>query len=56
MKITDPVCGGEIELDDSLPRAEFGAWIYFFCSDACRRRFLDDPDHYAVATPQAADS
>ncbi len=54
MKVTDPVCGSEIELDDSLPRAEHGGWVYFFCSRACRSRFLEDPGRHAVSPPSAA--
>jgi Cu+-exporting ATPase len=56
MKITDPVCGRAIELDDSLPLAEHEGWVYFFCSQQCRSRFLDNPDRHAVAPPQPADS
>ncbi len=48
MKITDPVCGNEIQFDASLPRTEHGGWVYFFCSGDCRRRFLENPDRHAV--------
>jgi YHS domain-containing protein len=54
MKITDPVCGNEIQLDNSLPRIEHGDWVYFFCSSECRRRFLENPDRHAVS-PLSAD-
>lgn len=54
MKVTDPVCGNEIQLDDSLPRTEQGDWVYFFCSSDCRRRFLENPDRYAVSPLSAA--
>lgn len=53
MKITDPVCGNEIEFDDSLPRTEQGDWVYFFCSDECRRRFLENPERHAASPLQA---
>ena len=51
MKVTNPVCGSEIDLDDSLPRIELGDWVYFFCSNDCRRRFLETPERHAVSPP-----
>lgn len=54
MKVTDPVCGNEIQFDDSLPRTEHGDWVYFFCSSDCRRRFLENPDQFAVSPLSAA--
>jgi YHS domain-containing protein len=54
MKVTNPVCGSEIEFDDSLPRMEHGDWVYFFCSKACRDRFLEDPGRHSVTPPTAA--
>lgn len=54
MKVTDPVCGNEVQLDDSLPRAEYGDWVYFFCSGNCRRRFLENPERHAVMPFPAA--
>ncbi|MDH3228740.1 MAG: YHS domain-containing protein [Alphaproteobacteria bacterium] len=56
MKVTDPMCGSEIEFDDSLPRTERGGWVYFFCSTECRRRFLEDPERHAVSPISAADA
>ena len=54
MKVTDPVCGNEIQLDDSSPHTEHGDWVYFFCSSDCRRQFLEDPDRHAVSPLSAA--
>jgi len=43
----DPVCGMVVE-QEGAPRAEFDGLEYFFCSQACRLRFLDDPARYTA--------
>lgn len=45
---TDPVCGATVR-DPGAPTAEHYNTRFHFCSDACRRRFLADPDKYAAA-------
>jgi len=42
----DPVCGMAIHKEISALMATHGHQKYFFCSDACRLRFLEAPDHY----------
>jgi trehalose synthase len=43
----DPVCGMAIEEPEAAPHAELAGSDYVFCSEACRLRFLADPEHYA---------
>lgn len=44
---TDPVCGQTVR-DAGAPTAVHYNTRFHFCSAACRRRFIDDPDTYAV--------
>lgn len=43
----DPVCGMPVEPGRAVGPSEYGGDQYFFCSDACRRRFEADPAQYA---------
>ncbi len=46
---TDPVC--HMEVDRSSPlRATHAGTTYYFCADACRRKFLRSPERYLTAT------
>ncbi len=47
-KVTDPVCGMEINSKDAAGRSDFGGASYFFCSDSCKAKFDADPTQYAV--------
>ncbi|MEF8815100.1 MAG: permease [Halovenus sp.] len=49
----DPVCG--MRTDDDGPSASHGGTTYYFCSNACKRRFEDDPGKYADRRPQVRD-
>lgn len=43
----DPVCGKEID-ELHAPFAEnYEGHDYFFCSEACRRKFNEHPDQYS---------
>ncbi len=48
MKVTDPVCGMEIDMGEVLASEVYGGWAYFFCSDACKRRFANSPTRYTL--------
>jgi Cu+-exporting ATPase len=43
----DPVCGAKVDRHDSSTSstAHRGS-VYYFCSAACKARFLEDPDAY----------
>ena len=56
----DPVCGMELNVENTEERAEFKGKIYYFCSDQCRNKFDQNPAQYAsraggaTAGPDAA--
>lgn len=47
----DPVCGMAVG-EDAAARMRFQAVEYTFCSPACVRLFLEDPQRYAAAPPR----
>jgi Cu+-exporting ATPase len=47
----DPVCGMLIDPATAEAATVYQAQTYFFCSDNCRDRFLDDPETYAPVDP-----
>ncbi|HET6147950.1 MAG TPA: YHS domain-containing protein [Polyangia bacterium] len=49
---TDPVCGMEIKRVDAAAVAERDGTIYYFCSPACKQRFVEEPERYV--TPAAS--
>lgn len=46
MKVTDPVCGARIRIEEAAAQEDFEGWLYFFCSKHCRRRFRANPERY----------
>ena len=44
----DPVCGMRVS-DQSAHRTEYDGRSYFFCSGACRGKFLANPERHATA-------
>lgn len=44
--VTDPVCGMTIDPDRAVASEQHDAQIFYFCSEACHRAFLDDPHGY----------
>jgi P-type Cu+ transporter len=53
-KVTDPVCGMEIDLANAAGTSEYGGSTYHFCSTACKTRFDAEPAKYAPAEPADA--
>src|SRR5258708_38020949 len=45
--VTDPVCGMKVKRTPGSLSAEHAGTIYYFCSEACRKKFLADPKRYA---------
>ena len=43
MKVTDPVCGMEIEDSEAVGTSEHEGRTNYFCSSACKERFDSDP-------------
>ncbi len=46
MKVTDPVCGMRFEQKKAVTSVEYQGRTYYFCTEACRRQFEEDPDRY----------
>lgn len=43
----DPVCGVKVDRhDSSTSSAVHRGTVHYFCSAACKARFLEDPDAY----------
>ena len=42
----DPVCGMTITAKDAAGKAEFQGVTYYFCAEACRRRFIANPAEF----------
>jgi heavy metal translocating P-type ATPase len=42
-RVTDPVCGMEVDPARSAHRVEHGATMYYFCCAGCAERFRKDP-------------
>lgn len=51
MKVTDPVCGMEINADAAHAVEAFEGLHYHFCSAQCRQIFMRDPMRYANPSP-----
>ncbi|HZO76654.1 MAG TPA: XdhC family protein [Solirubrobacteraceae bacterium] len=45
----DPVCGMTVPVPGARIAAEHDGTTYWFCSPACRARFVSEPDRYATA-------
>jgi trehalose synthase len=46
----DPVCGMSVSTADAGPEATVAGTSYRFCSEACRLRFLQDPERFIGRT------
>lgn len=51
-KVTDPVCGMQMEASDAAGQSEFGGRIYYFCSLACRDYFNANPARFTTNEPE----
>jgi P-type Cu+ transporter len=47
---TDPVCGMQVDPQQAAGHSAYQGRAYYFCSDACLRRFRAEPARY-TATP-----
>jgi len=39
VKTVDPVCGMAVEETDAAPSSEYDSRKYYFCSEACKKKF-----------------
>jgi len=42
--VRDPVCGMEMELRDAVYTHSWKGRVYYFCSEECRHRFMEEPE------------
>ncbi|MFO7675457.1 MAG: YHS domain-containing protein [bacterium] len=42
----DPVCGMTVTEENAACSYEFNGKKYYFCADACRDTFAENPDRY----------
>ena len=47
MKVTDPVCGMQVDPSSAAARVTHQGREFFFCSPSCRDKFVADPPKYA---------
>ena len=45
-RVTDPVCGMDVDPDAGKPQASHDGATYHFCSSSCHDKFVADPEHY----------
>jgi YHS domain-containing protein len=52
-RAVDPVCGMEVSTANSeVEPLEHDGQEYYFCSEDCRELFEEEPDKFAVPSPQ----
>jgi len=50
--VKDPVCGMQIDEHAAAATATRNERTYYFCSEHCKAKFLQEPDRYGGSTPQ----
>lgn len=45
-RVTDPVCGMDVDPDAGKPQASHDGATFHFCSSSCHDKFVADPEHY----------
>jgi P-type Cu+ transporter len=43
----DPVCGMDVQPEQAAGQSEYQGRTYYFCSEACKKKFDQDPKSYA---------
>lgn len=51
MKVIDPVCKMEIEDNEAAANATYKGETYFFCSDSCKDKFIENPASFIDKEP-----
>lgn len=46
MKVTDPVCGMQIDAEKAVAQEDYVGQRFFFCSVQCHRLFKTSPERY----------
>jgi P-type Cu+ transporter len=45
-KKIDAVCGMEVEVNGETARSEYNGQAFYFCSQACKSSFDEEPEEY----------
>ncbi len=53
--VMDPVCGKEVDTDQTEHRTTYENEEYYFCSEECMRIFLDNPAECLWGPPPSSD-
>ncbi|MEA3244753.1 MAG: YHS domain-containing protein [Gemmatimonadota bacterium] len=54
MMVRDEVCGMEFDSEAAVATARLNARTYYFCSDRCKRLFVEHPERYVAVEPGGA--
>jgi len=49
ISVTDPVCGKEVDPADAPYHYNYAGKTFYFCSEECLKKFIDEPLHYSGA-------
>ena len=49
----DPVCGMQVNNQQSAEKSQHQGQIYYFCSEDCKRKFDQKPEQYTAKAGQA---
>lgn len=52
----DPVCGMKVEPQQAAAKEEHGGQTYYFCSEACHKSFVAEPQKYSGGSKPATRS
>lgn len=52
-RVTDPVCEMTFRPEKAATSTLFDGRIYYFCSQACHRQFMEDPGKYTAPPGQS---
>ena len=45
-KVSDPVCGMELDIENVRHSFEHEGTEYYFCSEKCKTEFINDPEKF----------
>lgn len=45
-KVTDPVCGMQVDPETAAASSEYEGRTYYFCSQGCKQKFDQNPQEY----------
>ena len=55
MRVTDPVCGMQVDTETAAARVSHEGREYVFCCAGCREKFVREPEKYLASDEKATD-